>query len=436
MAARCSGQNTAMRRAGASLARCSDPAVTLNRLSHELRTPLNGLLSALARMPADAEPATIAWASAARLHDRLEDLLDLAALACGEARAQPMQGDPALWWHGVVEAAHATVIRHGAILALDEPLAWPGNWRLDGARAARLIAALVDNAARAAGRGGTVALALKLDATSTDQAAMHVTIADDGPGLSRRQWAMRRHPFVQGPERSDGLGLGLCLAMGFAALLGGRLALDTAVTGGACWRLRLPIKLAQAWREPSAPLDEGAFTVALGERTSLAAHSLRAQLRRLGAEIVETPADAEVLLDADPVSMGAAVARLRIGGDSADLPRPVRAGALAAARNGIARRAGRRPARDNGLPLFEPEHLETLAAQHGEHTLRSSLHDLLERAGDVCRAVGWDDRPAVAEECRLLGLPALHACLAENGDITDGRAVLEATRAALRPWLA
>jgi len=95
------------------------------------------------------------------------------------------------------------------------------------------LAALLDNALRAAGPGGRVRL-------SSHREGEHVRVAvdDDGPGLDDRLCAASPRPFAT--DRPDGTGLGLPLASRIAEAHGGRLELGRSSLGGARAVLSLP----------------------------------------------------------------------------------------------------------------------------------------------------------------------------------------------------
>ncbi|WP_093146387.1 sensor histidine kinase [Saccharopolyspora antimicrobica] len=88
----------------------------------------------------------------------------------------------------------------------------------------RMVTNLLDNAVRAAGRGGRVAVAVR-----EVLGEVRVEITDDGPG------------FGNGPRGSASLGLGIVLAL--AQRCGAELRVDPAPGGGTCARLVFPAHL-------------------------------------------------------------------------------------------------------------------------------------------------------------------------------------------------
>lgn len=88
----------------------------------------------------------------------------------------------------------------------------------------RMVSNLLDNAVRAAGRGGRVTVAVH-----EVVGEVRVEITDDGPG------------FGNGPRGSASLGLGIVLAL--ARRCGAELRVDPAPAGGTCARLLFPAHL-------------------------------------------------------------------------------------------------------------------------------------------------------------------------------------------------
>jgi len=68
-----------------------------------------------------------------------------------------------------------------------------------------------------------------------------VSVQDDGPGIpaEQRQTVFRR--FYRGDVDYSGSGLGLSIAAAIATSFGGEITVDDGSTGGACFRVALPI---------------------------------------------------------------------------------------------------------------------------------------------------------------------------------------------------
>jgi two-component system, OmpR family, sensor kinase len=132
----------------------------------------------------------------------------------------------------------------------------------DAAKVAATIRNLLDNALRAAGPGGAIAVAAAVEG---DQAVLYV--ADSGPGvpIADRERIFERLIRLDDSRSTDsgGSGLGLAIARGYARAHGGELTCvepdpalaDTGSGTGAVFRLSLPIHPPdQPAAEPTHPL--------------------------------------------------------------------------------------------------------------------------------------------------------------------------------------
>jgi signal transduction histidine kinase len=118
--------------------------------------------------------------------------------------------------------------------------------RTDPALVEEVLTELVDNAAKFAPRGGTVALAVR-----AAEGAVLIEVTDTGPGLSPEDAPYASERFFRGQhsESIPGAGLGLGVASALASRLGGRLVAEPGPGG----RVRLEIPVAR----PVAPALSG-----------------------------------------------------------------------------------------------------------------------------------------------------------------------------------
>ncbi len=117
--------------------------------------------------------------------------------------------------------------------------------RADPVHLRRILAILLDNAARFCGRGGVLVGCRRAGAR------LRVEIHDTGPGIPESEQHLVFEPFFRLENevrpRERGLGLGLAYARQLAALAGGQLTLRSVPGRGACFALTLP---------PAAGADE------------------------------------------------------------------------------------------------------------------------------------------------------------------------------------
>jgi two-component system NtrC family sensor kinase len=93
---------------------------------------------------------------------------------------------------------------------------------------------LVKNAAEALGAHGTIAVSI-----TSEKGAVHLAVADDGPGLSADLRERIFEPFFT--TKPSGTGLGLAVSQALARAHGGGIEAASAAGGGAVFTLRLPL---------------------------------------------------------------------------------------------------------------------------------------------------------------------------------------------------
>lgn len=213
--------------------------------SHELRTPLATLQGTLELMDEDLSGRGATPVDPAVLHGRAQaalrqthrlvglatDLLDLSRVD-GEA---PLSAEPLelLECAQMLRADAADALAAGG-RTLEVTGTGPVHALADGAAVVRILLVLLDNA-RAYG-AGTVGVHAEREG---EQALVRVT--DAGPGLSEedRELVFARFRRGEAGLAHPGFGLGLPIARGLAARMGGTLTVPAGATGG-CFELRLP----------------------------------------------------------------------------------------------------------------------------------------------------------------------------------------------------
>ncbi len=110
--------------------------------------------------------------------------------------------------------------------------------RADGALVQRILAILLDNAAKFTHQGGV------LLGCRRQEGAVRLEVWDTGPGIAADMQERVFEPFFRLENevrpRERGLGLGLPLAQGLAALSGAEIGLTSRPGGGSCFHLTLP----------------------------------------------------------------------------------------------------------------------------------------------------------------------------------------------------
>ena len=218
----------------------------LSDVSHELRTPLSSMINLtrilLSRVdgPLSEEQehqVTLIQRSATWLSEMVNDLLDIAKIEAGKVELRPDTFD--------VNALFAALRGMFRPLATSEHLALvfedaaaPISLHTDEQRIAQVLRNFVSNALKFTARGE-----VRVVATSEGD-AVRFTVADTGIGIaeSDRQRIFEDFAQVDGPiqRRVRGTGLGLPLTRKLAALLGGRVELQSEVGVGSRFSLIVP----------------------------------------------------------------------------------------------------------------------------------------------------------------------------------------------------
>lgn len=225
----------------------------LAAVSHDLRTPLAGVKAAVSslrspdvRWSSEDESELLATIeeSSDRLHSIVANLLDLSRLQADAVR-------PATDEIGLDDVVSRTVAEmpQGERVELRLPddlppvVADPGL--LD-----RVVANLVENAIRHSPSGSQVTVSIS---HAAQRVQLHVV--DHGPGVPDAEKVRMFDAFQRlgDEERRDGLGLGLAVAKGLTAALGGQLIAENTPGGGLTMIVDLPAAPA-AGRERVAPV--------------------------------------------------------------------------------------------------------------------------------------------------------------------------------------
>jgi two-component system, OmpR family, sensor kinase len=217
--------------------------------SHELRTPLTSVLANLELLQAslrepgrDEEQAMIdsALRSSRRMSRLVADLLLLARADAGRvSRRRPCD----LAEVAGNAAAEVAPVLGDRELRIDNGRPLPIEGNPDELH--RLVLNLLDNAARYTPPGTHIDLRLH-----ADDASAVVEVADDGPGVPACLRDQIFDRFVRGEGPADtavgaGSGLGLAIVRAVAASHGGTVEVGESESGGALFRVRLPLGAAE-----------------------------------------------------------------------------------------------------------------------------------------------------------------------------------------------
>ena len=389
----------------------------LAKVSHEMRTPLysiQGLVEQRLKTAQDeVEAGTLhtILAAAHTLYRHIGDILDYTQLEKG--KYAPTLAPLVVWdeLEAIVAPLEPLLVARGlyldVVVAPDAPVALES----DGKAFRAILTNLLGNAVKFTEAGGIVVeLAVTRPAPGGAPPAppvFRLRVRDTGCGVPADRLAAIFAPFQQADEalnrRYAGIGLGLAIVKGYCALLGGRVAVASAVGRGSTFTVELPLRPAAEptrARPPAADaLPAGLRARVVGERASFRA-SVAARLTGLGFA-VEEDARAPRALAAAPV--GAEPSDVLVVEHLAAWPDAD----LAAARAGLRRRA-------RVLLALEPGDDADV-----ERRLRQAGVDLILWSG----ATRAQLRAALAPVFRTADAPAAPA-LAESPPPLAGRTVL------------
>jgi signal transduction histidine kinase len=214
--------------------------------SHELRTPLTSvlanleLLQASLESPGQDEDRTMvdsALRSSRRMSRLVADLLLLARADAGRVGKHRPCDLAEIAGNVAVEMAPVLGDRE---LEIDNEHALPVEGNPDELH--RMVLNLLDNAGRHTPPGARIELHVR--EIGSDAV---VEVADDGPGIAPEVRAQIFNRFVRGDGPADtavgpGSGLGLAIVRAVAASHGGAVEVGESPTGGALFRVRLPLQ--------------------------------------------------------------------------------------------------------------------------------------------------------------------------------------------------
>jgi two-component system sensor histidine kinase KdpD len=227
----------------------------LTSISHDLKTPLASIMGAAGTLrdyrnalPEDDRAALLATVidESERLNRFIANLLDMTKIESGAMEPNAAPVDVAEVVGSALRRAAKITAGHRVETGLPEDLPM---LRLDPVLFEQVLFNLVDNAAKYAPAGSTIAISARLD-----DGAVAIEVADEGPGLPPSDLERVFDSFYRvrkGDQVRAGTGLGLSICRGFVEAMGGTIkAGNRQDRMGAVFTIRMPSEARQDRLEP------------------------------------------------------------------------------------------------------------------------------------------------------------------------------------------
>jgi two-component system sensor histidine kinase KdpD len=221
----------------------------LATVAHELRGPLTALHTATELLDRDFDRLDLAQIRlmVASMHRRalslrglMENLLTAAVLNDGQLRVSPRPVDMHELFEEVGYLVQPILTRKQQSLRVHANAALP-IVAADPSRIGQVLLNLVTNASKYSGPETLIEIR-----TTTPLQHVRVTVADRGPGISRKVGRRLFEPYYRAERTdSDGLGIGLSVVRSIIEAHGGRVGVKNRRSGGAAFWFEVPAAFQQ-----------------------------------------------------------------------------------------------------------------------------------------------------------------------------------------------
>ncbi|HUQ29648.1 MAG TPA: ATP-binding protein [Usitatibacter sp.] len=239
----------------------------LATMSHEIRTPMNGILGMLellSLMKLEGEQRTtleIVRESGRSLLRIIDDILDFSRIEAGKLELRPEPTSIAAVMQRVCHIYSGNASTKGLSLDHRVDARIAASLMVDALRLQQILNNLVSNAIKFTDQGHVSLQAQLIERTAAGEVVRFV-VEDSGPGISSDDRGRLFQPFAQaGRGSAGGTGLGLSICRRLAELMGGTLAMESALGVGTRVLLTLPMAHSGG---TATPVDDG-LPIARGE---------------------------------------------------------------------------------------------------------------------------------------------------------------------------
>jgi len=271
----------------------------LSTMSHEIRTPMNGVIGMVDVLHQTSlsgyqvEMVNIIRNSAFSLLAVIEDILDFSKIEAGKLEIEHVPTK----LEEIIESACLMLCplaeKKDVELTLFIDPSIPAVVLMDAQRLRQILINLVSNAIKfSSGQEHIGRVSIQI--LSVEPAALEVRVIDNGIGMNQTTQAKLFAPFTQAEtsttRRFGGTGLGLSIANQLIQLMGGEVAVQSALGQGSTFTVRLPLVTVQAQADVSAAqaLITGISCLVVSSQEGLADH-LVAYLASASAVVEQVP---------------------------------------------------------------------------------------------------------------------------------------------------
>lgn len=280
----------------------------LSMVTHELRTPMNGVLGmarALQRTPLNKRQqgyVDTILRSGDGLLAILNDVLDLSKIEAGRMDLEVAAFDLGELGRQSAELYSETAAAKRLELVCAGHPELPARVLGDETRVRQIVLNLLSNALKFT-ETGSVVLRLTPAPSADGEGGVEITVTDTGPGMTPEQLARLFRPYAQAEastaRKYGGTGLGLSICRKLATMMGGEISVESEFGKGSCFRVWLPLPVAEAVPAEAGEAEEALelppLRVLVADDNPINLAVARALLEAAGLEIETAANGAEAL---------------------------------------------------------------------------------------------------------------------------------------------